>query len=159
MLAAADGVVVFAKNYSDSYAGKYPVIDHGGGIYTRYLHADTITKKVGDRVKRGEVIGTVGTTGTTSSAPHVHFDVKLKEPALSEYAKRYGLPTTGFSGAMTWGRGVPAEAFMDKATYKPGVKEKSESLGVKFYTGLALGGLLLSAGVGWILYKYVFSRD
>ena len=162
MLAAADGRVVYVKNVSTSFAGKYPIIDHGNGVYTRYLHAEHVSAKVGQQVRRGEQIGTVGTTGTTNSAPHVHFDVKLSPAALAEYERRYGKPTTGFSGKLTVAgvstRGAPAETFMDDATYKPGVAEASVARGVQFYRdsfSLALG-VGLAAGVGWLLYRYVF---
>jgi murein DD-endopeptidase MepM/ murein hydrolase activator NlpD len=135
MLAAASGTVAFVKNVSNSYAGKYTIIDHGRGIFTRYLHADTNTKKVGDRVSRGEKIGTVGTTGTSRSAPHVHFDVRMQPPILALYKQRFGEPTPGFTGTIgSWGRAVPAEPMMDKATYKAGVLEASIKRGVKPYS-------------------------
>ena len=161
MLAAADGTVVIAKNYANSYAGKYPVIDHGNGIFTRYLHADNVTVKVGQRVRRGQQIGTVGDTGTTSSAPHVHFDVKLSPAALAEFQRRYGKPTTGFSGSLTVAgvktNGAPAETFMDGATYKAGVLEKSASKGVKIFKGLSIvTGVALAGAFGYVLYRYVF---
>jgi len=156
MLAAADGTVAYVKNHSDSYAGKYTVIDHGDGIFTRYLHANANYKNVGDKVHRGEVIGEVGTTGTTSTPPHVHFDVKLAEGALARFLMKYGQPITGFSALLKpWGQGVPAETFMDKATYKPGVKEQSLAKGVKFYAGISIGAIALIGGGGYLLYRYL----
>lgn len=157
MLAAASGVVSFVKTYSDSFAGKYVVIDHGNGISTRYLHAKKIFVKVGDRVKRGQIIGEVGATGTVSGRPHVHFDTKLKEQALREYVKRYGTPTTGFSKKMRWGRGVPTETFMDQADYKPKAIQASLKRGVKLYQPgpLAAFGVLAAAGFGLVLYHYL----
>lgn len=153
MLAAAAGTVAYVKNISNSYAGKYTVIDHGNGIFTRYLHADTNSKRVGDKVRRGEQIGTVGTTGTTSSGPHVHFDVKLSSDALSRFQSRYGAPTTGFSASTRWGRGAPVETFMDGATYRPGVLESSRRRGVVVYkASVTVLGLIAVAGLGWWLY-------
>lgn len=153
MLAAAPGVVSRVAS-SDGYAGNYLEIQHGGGITTRYLHAQTITKKKGDRVQRGEVIGTVGTTGTVSGAPHVHFDVKLEPSALAEYQRRYGVPTTGFYREMRVGIGVPAETFMDRATYAPEARTAALQRGVKFYQGSsALVRVAIAAGLGWLLYR------
>lgn len=157
MLAAADGVVSYVTRTSMGNAGKFLVIDHGNGISSRYLHARTITVNPGDRVSRGDVVGTVGTTGTTSSAPHVHFDIKLEPDALARYAQEYGTPTTGFSRAMSWGRGAPAETFMSGATYKPGVLEASKARGVQpykpSYGWLVAGGLAIVAGL--VAARYV----
>jgi murein DD-endopeptidase MepM/ murein hydrolase activator NlpD len=156
--AAAPGIVNRVVNTPVENAGKYIVLDHGNGIYTRYLHADRLDRRVGDRVSRGESIGVVGTTGAASSGPHVHFDVKLAPSALAEYVRRYGTPTTGFSPAMSWGRGVPAETFMDEVTYEPGVVEASLARGVRFYQSdySTVIGIGLAVGVGWLLYRYVF---
>lgn len=54
--------------------GKYVVIDHGFGYETLYAHMSKINVRRGQKVKRGEVIGQVGNTGT-SSAPHLHYEV------------------------------------------------------------------------------------
>ena len=58
---------------SSSY-GYYVVIDHGNGLKTLYAHASKLLCKEGDRVKKGETIALVGTTGR-STGPHVHFEV------------------------------------------------------------------------------------
>ena len=51
-------------------------IDHGFGLRTRYGHASKLLKRVGQLVQRGEVIGLVGSSGS-SSGPHVHYEVRL----------------------------------------------------------------------------------
>lgn len=71
--AAADGVVEVAGWNNGGY-GLMVLIDHGNGIKTRYGHASKLFVKVGDTVKRGEVIGMVGTTGR-STGTHLHFEV------------------------------------------------------------------------------------
>ncbi|MCO6475815.1 MAG: M23 family metallopeptidase [Phaeodactylibacter sp.] len=57
--------------------GNQVVIDHGFGYKTSYAHMKTITVRVGQEVKRGQQIGLVGSTGT-STAPHCHYEVIYK---------------------------------------------------------------------------------
>lgn len=68
-----DGVVERADNLAQGY-GNHVVIDHGFGYRTLYGHMSRIKAKVGQKVKRGELIGYVGSTGL-STAPHVHYEV------------------------------------------------------------------------------------
>lgn len=52
--------------------GNSIVIDHGEGIFSVYLHLETLNVKEGDMVRRGQLVGTVGSTGF-STGPHLHF--------------------------------------------------------------------------------------
>jgi len=70
--AAAGGVVRTAEMHPEY--GLMLEIDHGNGLMTRYGHTSKILVKVGDLVKRGQVVADVGTTGR-STGPHVHFEV------------------------------------------------------------------------------------
>lgn len=56
--------------------GNYIVVDHGGGITSLYAHCGSINVKVGQTVKKGEVIGHVGTTGW-STGYHLHFEIRV----------------------------------------------------------------------------------
>ncbi|MEE1280179.1 MAG: peptidoglycan DD-metalloendopeptidase family protein [Oscillospiraceae bacterium] len=56
--------------------GKYVMIDHGGGYTTMYAHCTSLSVKVGQQVKRGEVIAQVGSTGN-STGPHLHFGIYI----------------------------------------------------------------------------------
>ena len=56
--------------------GNVVYIAHGYGYSTRYGHLSGYAIKAGDRVKRGDVIGYVGTTGR-STGPHLHYEVRL----------------------------------------------------------------------------------
>ncbi|MEI2622194.1 MAG: peptidoglycan DD-metalloendopeptidase family protein [Candidatus Nanopelagicales bacterium] len=72
--AAADGVVVSIEN-GGPY-GLHTVIQHGSGVSTMYAHQAGTSVSVGDKVKRGQVIGSVGSTGWVTG-PHLHFEVHV----------------------------------------------------------------------------------
>ncbi len=72
--ATGDGVVASVKNNGLSGYGKEVLLDHGYGFQTRYAHMNDYIVKAGQKVKRGECIGYVGNTGT-STAPHCHYEV------------------------------------------------------------------------------------
>lgn len=71
--ATGDGVVERADNMAQGY-GNHVVINHGFGYQTLYGHMSRIGCKLGQKVKRGQLIGYVGSTGL-STAPHVHYEV------------------------------------------------------------------------------------
>lgn len=74
ILAPSDGTVVFA-GLEGSY-GNVLVIDHGYGVKTRYGHLAGFNVKLGERVRRGQVIAAVGNTGR-STGPHLHYEVRV----------------------------------------------------------------------------------
>lgn len=69
----ADGVVKMVESKATGY-GKQILVDHGYGYQTRYAHLSYIGVVPGQHVKRGERIGKVGNTGT-STGPHLHYEV------------------------------------------------------------------------------------
>ena len=71
--AMLDGVVTLAEP-DLFYTGGTLIFDHGHGISTLYMHMKTLKVKKGQKVKQGEVIGTVGSTGRSTGA---HLDVRL----------------------------------------------------------------------------------
>ncbi|MBO9681465.1 MAG: M23 family metallopeptidase [Flavisolibacter sp.] len=71
--ATADGVVKTA-GFSDGGYGNHVVINHGYGYETLYGHMYRVKARVGQRVKRGDLIGYVGSTGK-STGPHCHYEV------------------------------------------------------------------------------------
>jgi murein DD-endopeptidase MepM/ murein hydrolase activator NlpD len=75
VLAIAPGTVAFASDQG-SY-GKLVIINHSGGLQSRYAQLDSIKVTVGQQVKKGDLLGTVGTSGQpTSNQPHLHFEVR-----------------------------------------------------------------------------------
>ncbi len=75
LVATKDGTVIRAVNGTTGY-GKYIMIDHGGGYVSLYGHCNSLAVSVGDKVKRGQVVAYIGTTGY-STGPHVHFEIRL----------------------------------------------------------------------------------
>ena len=74
VIAPADGIVIrVGRSFG---LGVLLEIDHGYGVVTRYGHNSKNLVKVGDHVKRGQVISYVGNTGR-STGPHVHYEVLL----------------------------------------------------------------------------------
>lgn len=71
--ATANGIVIVAE-YRIGY-GNVVIIDHGFGFSTLYAHLSKITVKEGQKVKRWDVIGHVGTTGK-STGPHLHYEIR-----------------------------------------------------------------------------------
>lgn len=71
----ADGIVREAGYTSGGYGNRI-LVDHGYGYMTLYGHCEKLFVKVGDRVKRGDVIGLVGSTGL-STCPHLHYEVHV----------------------------------------------------------------------------------
>lgn len=83
IIAAADGTVT-AASYS-SAAGNYVMIDHGGGLYTVYMHASSLLVSHGQTVSAGDVIAKVGSTGI-STGSHLHFGVSLNGSYVSPWS-------------------------------------------------------------------------
>jgi murein DD-endopeptidase MepM/ murein hydrolase activator NlpD len=93
---AAAGGVVLLTEFHPQY-GNVIELDHGKGLVTRYAHTSKVLVKAGDIVRRGQLIGLVGTSGR-STGPHLHFEV-LVDGVPQNPAKFLAL-----------GNGVPAAA-------------------------------------------------
>ena len=74
VVAAGNGKITHST--FNKYNGNYVFIQHGNGIVTKYLHFSKRAVKKGQRVKQGQVIGYVGSTGM-SEAPHLHYEFLL----------------------------------------------------------------------------------
>ena len=76
----ANARVLYARRKS-AY-GNLIVLDHGGGITTRFGHLSRFEVQVGDQVQKGDIIGYVGSTGR-STGPHLHYEVRLNDRTLN----------------------------------------------------------------------------
>jgi murein DD-endopeptidase MepM/ murein hydrolase activator NlpD len=74
--ACNDGLVVLTGDHF--FTGNTVVIDHGAGILSMYFHLDKINVMKGDKISRGEVLGTVGSTGRVTG-PHLHWGIRVDE--------------------------------------------------------------------------------
>ena len=71
---AFDGKVAVADY--DKWNGNYMKIKHENGLMTVYCHCESLNVKKGENIRAGEVIGYVGSTGS-STGPHLHFELRI----------------------------------------------------------------------------------
>ena len=81
VLAPADGIVILAADRPFTLEGNLLMIDHGADLNSAFLHLSRIDVRVGDRVKRGQVIGAVGMTGR-ATGPHLHWGMKWRDARI-----------------------------------------------------------------------------
>ena len=80
-VAPADGVVTLATNKPFSLEGNLLIIDHGMGLNSAFLHSSEILVKTGQKVRRGEPIGRIGSTGS-ATGPHLHWSMKWNKARI-----------------------------------------------------------------------------
>ncbi|WP_435238585.1 peptidoglycan DD-metalloendopeptidase family protein [Streptomyces sp. YPW6] len=97
--AVADGKVAMAK--SGGPYGNHVLLNHGGGLTSLYAHLNSILTSVGDNVKRGQKIGTVGSTGN-SSGPHLHLEARVNGRAVDPMTYLSGGGGAGGKGVERW---------------------------------------------------------
>ena len=81
VVAPADGVVVLAGPPAFTLEGNLLVIDHGMGLNSAFLHLSSQAVKLGDHVRQGQLIGTVGMTGR-ATGPHLHWAMKWQDARI-----------------------------------------------------------------------------
>lgn len=76
VVAPADGIV--ERVFTDPGAGLVLLLAHGNGLQTLYGHLESVLVAEGERVARGAPLATVGSTGSRTTGPHLHYAVKLE---------------------------------------------------------------------------------
>jgi len=79
VVAGASGIVSFV-GWQNGY-GQLVVVDHGGGLTTRYGHLSHIDVELNQTVSRAQLLGKVGSTGR-STGPHLHYEVRINDEAV-----------------------------------------------------------------------------
>ncbi len=79
--ATGNGTIRNIENKKSGY-GRSILIDHGYGYQTLYAHLKEVKVRIGEKVKKGHIIGSIGSTGT-STAPHCHYEVRLNGKAVN----------------------------------------------------------------------------
>ena len=80
--ATADGIVVYDQ-FESGY-GRLVVVDHGAGVQTYYAHLSRFFVHAGQEVRRGDIVGAVGSSGRATS-PHLHYEVRLGGAPVNPY--------------------------------------------------------------------------
>lgn len=158
--AAADGKVINVSTGTN--AGLFVTLQHADGWATRYMHLSAVGVAEGQQVEAGDRIGSVGATGTSSSGPHLHFDMSLAVDRLRDYVARFGSPIKGFGTKRSIGVAVPSEPLIPVRGYAKNVIKAARARGVKLYVApppiwpkvaVGVGAVALAALVGFDLYQ------
>jgi murein DD-endopeptidase MepM/ murein hydrolase activator NlpD len=80
--AAADGIVIHADRFGGY--GRLVIVDHGNGLQTYYAHLSAYSVMPGQEVRRGDVVGRVGSSGRVT-APHLHYEVRVGHAPVNPY--------------------------------------------------------------------------
>jgi murein DD-endopeptidase MepM/ murein hydrolase activator NlpD len=80
VVAGASGTVSFV-GWQNGY-GQLVIVDHGGGLTTRYGHLSHIDVELGQQVMRAQLVGKVGSTGR-STGPHLHYEVRINDQPVN----------------------------------------------------------------------------
>ncbi len=134
LLAMADGEVARVRWDEDPDAGLLVVVVHPAGIVSRYLHLSQPLVKVGQRVRRGDVVALSGNTGN-SERPHLHLDLRAPLALLAPIARAIGMPRPGWGAAMRGTYSIPGEPFVPVDEYRSDVRDDAARAGIPLYRG------------------------
>jgi murein DD-endopeptidase MepM/ murein hydrolase activator NlpD len=143
VLAIAEGRVVKASATEHPYTGRYALLEHtfAGGLklLSRYIHLDRVLPlRTGQLVRKGQQIGTVGSSGAGHYSEHLHLDVRVcGASALAAYKAQFGWPTSERLPVLVSTPGctvVPAEPLVLVDSYSPRVFRAARAAGIPLAT-------------------------
>lgn len=145
LLAIADGEVTRVRWDEHPDAGLLVAIAHPAGLVSRYLHLSQPLVKVGQRIRRGDVVALSGDTGN-SERPHLHLDLRAPAALLPAIERALGTPRPGWGAAMDGTHSIPGEPFVPVDGYRDDVRSDAARAGIPLYRGPL--SIPLPAGVG-----------
>ena len=101
---SGEGIVSISRVSKFGY-GKEVVVDHGFGYTSRYAHLQDILVEKGQKIKRGELVGTMGNTGR-STGPHLHYEIRKDGKPVNPM---YFFYEVGIVSAQIFGKKKPKE--------------------------------------------------
>jgi murein DD-endopeptidase MepM/ murein hydrolase activator NlpD len=156
VLAMADGVAVRVQATDDGDPGGVRVaLRHPSGLVSRYMHLSRAAIPVGQRVRKGQIIGYSGNTGVGSTGPHLHVDLKAPAELLPAIARAMGVITFPWGPLMaSYGYGVPAEPWVPVDEYNERTRADAAAVGIPLYRRpVGLLALALGVGLGVAAYR------
>ena len=122
ILAIDRGVVVRVQPNDEGDAGRWIGVLHPSGVTSRYLHLDRVAVVPGQRVERGDLLGTSGDTGN-SAAPHLHLDLRAPDYLLDLIEAHVGAPRGGWGPPLgPYGRSFAGEPWIPVDGYRTAVR-------------------------------------
>ncbi|WP_223669987.1 peptidoglycan DD-metalloendopeptidase family protein [Kangiella shandongensis] len=126
--ASGDGRVV--KSSYNRFNGNYVFIQHGGNITTKYLHFSKRAVRAGERVKQGQIIGYVGSTGM-SQAPHLHYEFVVngvhRNPRTVKLPQAAPVPKTEMARFQKHSKPLMERLETERTTYFARLNEEESS--------------------------------
>jgi murein DD-endopeptidase MepM/ murein hydrolase activator NlpD len=136
VIAVADGIVKDASPTERQHTGRYVLLEHqfpgGLRLMSRSIHLERVMPlQIGQRVRKGQTIGSVGSSGNPRYSPHLHFDLRICGlGALAAYKATFGWPTTDKRPVLVATPGchiVPAEPLVRVDGYAPRVTKAAKA--------------------------------
>jgi murein DD-endopeptidase MepM/ murein hydrolase activator NlpD len=155
VLAMADGVAIRVQPVVDGDAGGIRIaLRHASGIVSRYMHLSRTSVSVGQKVRKGTVIGSSGDTGVGDTGAHLHVDLKAPAALLPAIKAAVGEPRGGWMAELApYGFGVPAEPWVPVDEYNARTRADAAANGIPLYRKSGTLVLAMIAGLGYAAYR------
>ncbi len=130
ILAIDHGEVIRAVGVDRSDAGLWVAVKHSSGVISRYIHLSRVLVKLGQSVRRGELLGLCGATGNARS-PHLHLDLRVPAAMLPVIERAIGRPRPGWGpGMRPFGISIPGEPWVPVDAYRSSVRRDAAEAGI-----------------------------